>query len=208
MASVVQWTIDQFWNQLQSLKSQIDQVDKALTADKLKLQSMYTYAREHYDPARDVYLAPLIHRNSELRLNYLAPIKRKFADAVNAASTALKAAGYTTPTLSGVGFVFAIAPAAAVVIVLAALSAVAVVWRLTQAQVTRTDAMARLFNDPSTTPEQKIALSKQMQDQISKEPKNPLGFNVNDLLPLAGVVALIVLGPRILDMVSRRRATA
>lgn len=211
MAGVVQWTIDQFWNNLQSLKSQIDQVESALLADKARLTALYSTARQNMDPARDVYLTPLIHRNSVLRLSYLQPIKDKFTQAVNAASAALRAAGYTTPNLSGMGFVFAIAPAAAVTLVLVALAAIAIAWRLTQAQITRTDAMAALFSDPGTTPDQKLALSRQQQQQMSAEDKAnpPLGLDLGKLLPIAGIVALIVLGPRILDMIqSRRRASA
>ncbi len=210
MAGVVQWSIDQFWGQLQALKSQIDQADAALQADKLALQNAYTALNRNYDPSADQFVAPLIHQNTVLRLNYLAPVKQKFTEAVNAASAALKSAGYTTPNLSGLGIV-PVVPVVAITAVLVALAAVAIVWRLTQAQVARTNAMLAVYSDPSTTPDQKAALGQSMTDQIKAQNKAtppPLGFNFNDLLPIAAVVAVIVLGPQILRMLPSRRATA
>jgi len=205
VAGVVQWTVDEFWGQLQNLKDQITQADSALNADKARLGALYATARQNYDPMRDILLAPLIHRNTELRLNYLKPVKDKFNEAVAAASSVLRSAGYTTPQLSGLG-VLPLVPVIAVTAVLVALAAVAIVWRLTQAQITRTDSMAAIFNDPHTTPDQKLALSKQMTDQVAHEPKPPLGFDVGALLPLAAIVAVIVLGPQILRMLPQRRA--
>lgn len=209
MAGAIQWTIEQFWGELQSLKNQIDQTATALNADKLRLQGMYAAARRNYDPARDLYLAPLIRRNTELRLNYLKPVRDKFNEAVNAAAGALRGAGYTVPTLGEVGILPAV-PVVAVTAVVVALSAVAVVWRLTQAQITRTNAMAAIFQDSRTTPEQKVTLSRQMQAQITEENKHtppPLGFNLDMLVPLAGIVAAIVLVPPILKA-STSKATA
>jgi len=210
MPGAVQWTVDQFMAQLQGLKGQIDQADAALVADKARLTQMYTYAREHYDPARDVYLAPLIHRNSVLRLSYLNPVKQKYTEAVNAAAGVLRSAGLNAPNLSGLG-VLPLVPVIAVAAVVVALAAVAIVWRLTQAQVARTNAMAAIFSDPSMTPDQKVALSRQQQAQMTAEDRAsppPLGFNFNDLLPIVAVIAAIVLVPPILKMLPARRATA
>lgn len=212
MAGAIQWTIEQFWGELQSLKNQLDQTAAALNADKLRLQGMYDAARRNYDPARDLYLAPLIHRNTELRLRYLKPVRDKFNEAVNASAGALRGAGYTVPTLGEVGILPAV-PVVAVTAVVVALSAVAIVRRLTQAQITRTNAMAAIFQDSHTTTEQKIALSKQMQAQVTDENKHtppPLGFNLDMLVPLAAIVAAIVLVPPILKTLPARtsRATA
>ena len=73
--------------------------------------------------------------------------------------------------------------------------------------------MAAIFQDTHTTPEQKIALSKQMQAQVTDENKHtppPLGFNLDMLVPLAAIVAAIVLVPPILKTLPARtsRATA
>lgn len=211
MAGAVQWTIDQFYGQLQALKSQIDQADAALKANATQLGNMYRKAQAAYDPARDAYIAPLIHRNTVLRLTYLAPVRSKFNEAVNATSKLLRSAGYSTPGLSDVGVLPAV-PVVAISAVLLGLSAVAIVWRLTQAQIQRTATVAAIFQDPHTTAEQKVALSKQMQEQMKDEDRRnpPLGgFKFDDLIPLAAIVAAVVLGPRILDMIgSRRRAVA
>lgn len=208
MAGPVQWTVDQFWAQLQALQSQIDHVDAALKADKATLTRLYDTARRNMDPARDAFLAPLIHRNSVLRLQYLAPVRTKFAQAVNSARAVLRKSGYTTPQLSGLG-VIPLVPVVAATAVIVALAAVAIVWRLTESQISRTQAMARVFADPHTTPEQKLALSRQMAAQIEQENKStppPLGFNLDNLLPIAALIAAVVLVPPILKM--GRRATA
>lgn len=211
MAGAVQWSINQFWGQLQNLKSQIDQVDSTLRANKARLTALYSAARAANDPRRDAMLGPLIHQNSVLRLTYLQPIKDKFNAAVKAADSALRSAGYTTPQLNGLGVVVAIAPAAAVTAVLLALAAVAVVMRLTQAQVTNTETVAKIIADPTTTPEQKLALAKgvaEATDKMNKSLPPPGGFDFGDLVPLAALVAIILLGPRILDMLPKRRAAA
>ena len=213
MADAVQWTIDQFWAQLQNLKTQIDQVDTGLKANATQLGAMYSTAARNYDPYRDVMIAPLIHRNTELRITYLAPIKTAFNNAVGAASNALKAAGYTTPTMNGMGVVFVIAPAAAVTLVVLALAAVAIVWRLTQANITRTGTIAAIFNDTHTTPEQKLALAKANTDAMKQEdvnaqhdlPKLPGIFDPTQLILPLLLIAAIVLVPK---FVPARRAVA
>lgn len=210
MAGAVQWTIDKFWAQLQNLQTQIKQVDAALQADKVRLGSLYSAVRARYDPSADQFIAPLIHQNTVLRLTYLKPIKDKFNQAVAAASKLLKSAGYSTPQLGGLGVV-PVVPVVAATLVVGALAAVAIVNRLTESQILRTKAMVAIYGDPSTTPEQKLALSRQMESQIREENKTPPpggGFNLDSLVPLAGIVALIVLGPQILRMLPGRRATA
>lgn len=206
MAGAVQWTVDQFYAQLQALKSQIDAVDSTLTANKNQLAKMYDTARRNYDPARDVYLAPLIHQNTVLRLNYLAPIKAKFNEAVAASSKLLRSAGYTTPALAGLELgVLPIVPVVAAAAVIVALAAVAVCYRLTQAQVTNTNAMAAIMGDKSTTAEQKIALAKTITEQTKQQQRaNPPLFDPNALvMPLALVLAILVV-PKMLP----RRAAA
>lgn len=203
MAGIVQWGVDKFWEQLQLLRAKIVDVDIMLKADARRLGAMYETARQRFDPARDAYIAPLIHRNTVLRLQYLKPIRAKFESAVSAASSVLKRAGYTTPSLagpSGLGVAPAvIVPAAAVGAVLLGLSAVAVVNRLTQAQVKATDAIARIFGDPNTTPEQKIALARELERALDAQRKaNPPLFDPGVMvLPLA-IIAAIVLGPQLL----------
>lgn len=208
MANAVQWTVDQFYGQLQTLKSQIDAVGATLDADRARLAKLYDTARRNMDPARDVYLSPLIHQNNVLRITYLAPIKAKFNEAVNATSKLLRSAGYTTPALTGLELgVLPIVPVVAVSAVLVALAAVAVVHRLTQAQVANTNAMAAIMNDRTTTPDQKLALAKAITDQTKQQRKaNPPLFDPSAyVLPLA-IVAAIILGPRLLSAFPRRAA--
>jgi hypothetical protein len=211
MAGAVQWTIDQLWKGLQSLQLKINAVDADLQADKLQLAQLYTATRKVLDPmgAHDrALLDPQIRRNTELRLNYLAPVKNNYAKAVSAASAALKAAGYTTPGgLSGLGVAFVVAPAAAVVLVTVALAAIAAIALLTQAQRNRTSALKTLLGDQNSTPEQKAALLAEMKQAIDAEAKLPgaLG-SFSWLVPALAIVALIVLGPQLMRMLPRRTA--
>lgn len=211
MAGPVQWSIDQLYGALQSLYTRIQGVDAALNADKAELTRIYAAAKLQYEPARTHDLAmitPLIHRNSQLRLSYLKPIKDKYAQAVNIASQALRSAGYTTPGLSGMGAVFAIAPAAAVTLVLVAVLAIAALELLTRSQRDRTTTMRELYADPNTTPAQKLALAQVMDKQMKDEP-GPLGLGSFDwVVPALGIVAVIILAPALLKMMPGKRATA
>jgi len=216
MAGAIQWTVTQFWNQLQSVQNQIKAVDSALRADKATLTALYAEARRQYEPAGAhdrAYLEPLIHQNTVLRLNYLAPVKAKFNEAVAAASSALKSAGYSTPTLSGLGIVpsLIIVPVIAVTALGLAAAAVLVVNRLTESQVNRTATARAIFSDTSTSPEQKLQLAGAFQREMELEKKNepaPLGIDLGWILPTAIVVAVIVLGPQLLRAFGPRRAAA
>ncbi|MFH1177110.1 MAG: hypothetical protein V1750_06860 [Acidobacteriota bacterium] len=212
MAGAVQWSIDQLYSGLQQIYNQIKSIESSLNTDKAELTKLYAFARAEYDPAGAydrALLDPLIHRNSVLRLSYLKPIKDKYAQAVSLASKALKSAGYTTPGLSGLGAAFVIAPAAAVVLVVAALAAVATVALLTQAQRNRTAALKAVIGNEDSTPAEKTAMLAAMKDAINAESKvpGPLG-SFDWLVPAIGLVAVIVLGPSVLKMISSRRAAA
>ena len=212
MSAVVQWSVEQFWGELQNLKAQLDRTDAALKADAKQLGTLYATLRARYDPMRDILVAPQIHRNTVLRTSYLNPVRAKYAQAVNAAAGVLRGAGYTVPNLGEVGVLPAV-PVVAIAAVVVALSAVAIAWRLTEAQVNRTATIRAIFSDPHTTPEQKAALAKSLQGSFDASTRNtppPLGFDLGMLVPLAAIVAAIVLVPPILKMLPARseRATA
>lgn len=215
--AVAQWTVAQFWNQAQSLKSGIDGVEARLNANKADLQAIYTQMRINMDPSRDAFVAPLIHQNTVLRISYLAPIKAKYNEAVTAAKNVLAAAGYGYMApygggLAGLGLGPLVVPIVAVSAVLVGLTAYAIVYRLTEAQIIRTNTVKAIMTNPSTTMEQKAAQMKLLQDEIKTEGQNtppPLGFDVKALVPVLGLVALIVLGPSLVRAFSGgRQATA
>jgi hypothetical protein len=216
VADAVQWTVTEFWRELQAVENQIHAVDAALQADKATLTQLYSLAKREYDPAGAhdrAYLEPLIHHNSVLRLSYLAPVKSKFNSAVASASAALKSAGYATPNLSGLGVVPAviIVPAIAVAALGLAAAAVMIVNRLTESQVNRTATARAIFSDPNTTPEQKLQLAGAFQQEMEKDKQTappPLGFDTSWILPTAAVIALIVLGPQLLRAFGPKRAEA
>jgi hypothetical protein len=209
MAGPVQWTIDQLWSGLQQIRNGFNSVSADLKADQAQLTSLWSATKRDTNAARraanQALLQPLIHQNSVLRLSYLAPIKANYDGAVARASSLLKKAGYTTPNLSGLGFVFEIAPATAVVLVTVALAALATVVVLTQAQRTNTSNVARILGDPSTTPEQKKALLEAL-NKANKSLPPPLIPNL-DFGAIAwglAAVAAIVIVPKLLPA---RRAT-
>lgn len=206
MAAAVQWTVDQFYGQLRALSNQIAQASGALSADKAKLTALYSAAKRANNTKSMEALKPLIHNNSVLRLTYLAPVRTKFNEAVNAATATLKRAGITPPGLSGMGIAPAIlVPAAAVAAVVVALSAVAIVNRMTQAQVTRTNALAALMADAHTTPEQKLALAKQLEAQANAERQaNPPLFDPNAFVMPLAILAAIMVGPQLIGAFNRR----
>ena len=216
MANPVQWTVTEFWRQLQTVENLIHAVETALNADRTKLSALYAEARKEYDPAGAhdrAYLEPLIHQNSVLRISYLAPVKAKFNGAVASASAALRKAGYNTPNLTGLGVVPAliIVPVAAATLLGIAYAAVLVVNRLTQAQITRTATAAAIFADPNTTPAQKLQLAAGFQQEMQKEKDTappPPGFDTGWIVPAVALVAAIVLGPQLLRSFGPRKGPA
>jgi hypothetical protein len=211
VAGAIQWTIDQFWSQLQGLRSQIQQADASLKADAAQLGSMYATARANYDPTRDAWIAPLIHRNNDLRLTYLKPVKDKFNEAVAIAKSAITSAGYSVPTqLGDLGQTEVIwVPAAAVAAIVLAISAIAIVNRLTQAQISRTAVLASIYGDHTLTFDQKQVAANGILAQTKAEAKAtppPLGFDLNALMGPLAIVAVIVLGPQIMRMLPKRKA--
>jgi len=210
MPGPIQWTIDQLWSGLQQLENQITSVESTLNTNKAELTALYAEARAEYDPAGAhdrAMLEPLIHQNTVLRLTYLAPIKAKFNQAVNLAAGVLRGAGYTTHTLTGLGDAVVV-PISTITIVVVALAAIAVVYSLTQSQIQRTATMKALYADPSTTPAQKLALAKALKDQTDADThaNPPLGIDLGALIPVLGILAVILLGPQLLQMFRSRRA--
>jgi hypothetical protein len=207
MADPVQWTVDQFWQQVQNLQGQIINADTALKADAASLGQLYSTAAANYDPSRDVWIAPLIHRNNEIRLNYLGPVKDKFNQAVAAARAVLQGAGYTVPNaLAGLGDPFVV-PTIAIAAVVLALAAVLIVNRVTAAQIQRTAQLSSIYGS-SLSFDQKQAAAQMILDQTKAEANAtppPLGFDLKSLIPLAAIAAVILLGPQILRMIAPTR---
>lgn len=209
MAGAVQWTIDQFYSQLQALSSQIDAAAAELDADKQQLGATYAAMQAQNDPYRDAFVAPLIHENTVLRLDYLGPVRDKFNQAVTATSGLLQDAGYTTPGLSGLGILPAVIPAAAIAAVVVALAAVAVVAMLTQNQRARTAALIAGLADPTKSAADKQALADALtQDSKNDRAANPPLFDPSSFVAPLLIIAAIVLAPTLLRTFGPRRALA
>lgn len=205
-SSVVQWTVDQLWSGLQQIANGFNSVAKDLNADKAQLTALWSATKSQpaaTAAANQKLLTPLIHQNSVLRLSYLQPIRDKYNQALALAKDALAKAGYTVPgNLAGLGFVFAIAPVAAVTIVIAALALLATAIALTSSQRTNTANVARVIGDATTTPEQKAALLAAMEKELKAQP--PPGIDFGPIALAALAVAAIVIVPKLLP--SRKAA--
>lgn len=212
MSGIVQWGIDELYRGLQQLKNGITQVRADLNADKLQLQQLYAIAKQEYDPAGAydrAALDKLIHQNTVLRLSYLKPLIDRFNEAARIASNAIRNAGYNAPSLSGLGFVVVLAPAAAVAIVVLALAALGTVTVLTQSQRQRTAAMASIFTNPSTSVEEKAALAAAFERDMEAERKaHPPLAGIGDLVPLAALLALLLLVPPLMREFKPRKVGA
>jgi hypothetical protein len=100
---VAQWTGDLFWSQIQWVANQGRQLKTRLDQQKLDLQHAYTAARNANDQDKMDKLTPLIHQNSQLRLQY-ADMAGKFNDVVENARAWLAQHGVNeVPTLAGLG---------------------------------------------------------------------------------------------------------
>ena len=213
MANAVQWTIDQFYGQLQNLKGQIDAADAELQADKLQLQTMYSQMAAAYDPSRDAFVAPLIHQNTVLRLTYLKPVKDKFNQAVAAASSAIRQAGYNTPGMAGMGVapLLIIVPVVAITAVLLGLEAINIVSTMTASQRARTSALIATLNDPSKSNADKAAVAAALdQDAKNQRAANPPLLDPTQWITPLLIIAAIVMAPTILRSVlpARGQVTA
>jgi hypothetical protein len=207
-AGVAQLGVNQFWNGLQQLQNKGNSIKAGLSADRLQLMNLYTIARNDPDQARGAAnmkaLDPVIHQNSVLRMQY-QDLVSKFNQAVNGASTLLKRAGLTTPTLSGLGF----EPVSDIVIVGVAILAAATAWGIatavlaaTSAQRARTAALAAMMSNPNLTPDQRAAAAKALAKDLPKD--NLFG----DLTPLVAIAAIIYLGPSVMKMLEGRKSAA
>jgi hypothetical protein len=211
MANIAQMAVNEFWASLKSLESVAKVEGAALEANRLKLIGASSAARK--DPVkarsaqRQAALAPLIHRNSELRMQYRDLVGR-FNSAVKSAAGVIRKVGLAAPdTLSGLG----IAPAV-ILVPIVAVAALGTAWAIAYSiQESRrnldkaTDLAIRVAGDPSATPEQRAAAMKILANAKETAPKGPLGLDLESLTVPLLIVAAILLVPK---MLPARRAAA
>lgn len=211
MSNVAQMTVDAFYSQLQSLSAKSRTVKAALEQNRLELMRLWNATRQDPDRQRaarhQAALRPLTHRNSVLRMRH-RDLVTKFNAAVRAASSALTQVGIVAPELSGLG----IAPALVLVPVVA-VAALASAWLIyqsvrtsTEAQRKATAALATVLSDPQLSDEDRRLAIAALAKKTAAEDKGL--FDVSGLIPLAGIVALIILGPPLLQAFTSRRASA
>ena len=209
MPSGSQMVVNEFWTSINALRDTANVENAALEAQRRKLIAASASARSDPDKARSAdrqaILAPLIHRNSVLRLQY-RDLVGKFNTAVKAASDFLKKHGFTVPDQLG-------AVEAGVVIVGTAVAVLGTAWAVAYAiQASRRsldkaiDNAIRVANDPSATPEQRAAAKELLKIADATLPKGPLGLDLGSLTVPLLIVAVIMVGPQLLSAFGRRRA--
>jgi len=217
MADVVQWGIDEFYAQLQNLENIAAGLKNRANANRLDLMHLWDATKTQPEPTRtknQQLLNPLIHQNSVLRTQYLAPITAKFNEAVNAASAVIRQAGYQAPaTLSGLGIapVLIIVPTVAITAVVVALAWASVASKQLDVQNKNTQNVAAIINDHTLTPAQRTAelaalTSNQQAAAAAAKAAGapPPGFDLTQLTPiLIGIAAILVL-PSLLPLIHPR----
>jgi hypothetical protein len=139
VASLPQWTADQFWNQVQWVAAQGREQKARLDQQKLDLQNTYSAARAANDTAKMAALEPLIHQNSVLRLRW-NDLRAGFNDLMGKARDFLAENGITEPP------VLAALPAVVVPIlwIAAAIAVIAIVHEIAAGIKAVDDALAKL----------------------------------------------------------------
>jgi hypothetical protein len=213
MAGVAQMTVEAAYHELQKLSDAARAEVSALNAQKLELQARYTQARNSNNAAAMKFLQPLIHKNSQLRLQF-RDLVAKFNGIVAGLSGLLRRAGVTVPQLSGLGAgpLTALVPVAWGLGIVAAWS---ILWRITGGRKAIANALESdgprllaIASDPTRSEaERKAALEayKKLMDEAGVDFMSQLK---DVLVPIAFVIAAIVLGPPLLQAFKGRRARA
>jgi hypothetical protein len=216
VANVAQMAINDFWNSVVDLQANAEYEQAVMDDTRQKLIVAYSDARNDPDPARAASrmaaLDPVVHQNSAIRLKY-RDLVGAFNQAVNGAKALIQKAGLTVPNqLSGLGQIETVT---GIVIVGVAVAALGTAWLIlnwikaaNKANVDATDATIAISNDTTATPEQRAAARDAITKRTAAPPPPGGFFDVSSLIPLAGLVALIVLGPKILDLMPKRKGAA
>lgn len=211
MPSVVQMGVDQFWQSLQLLERKARAERVRLAQDKIRLQSAWTGTKADPDQRRAEQnrniLRPLIHANSAARIDYAAMVSQ-FNRAVNGAAGVLRKAGLNAPNLAG--------PELAILVPVVAVAALGVAWAIyakvhaeTAAQSRLVDAAMSIINNPNSTADEREQAAATIANLAKNKPPGQDPFNLDAILPIAAIVAAIVLVPPILDRLPKgRRAVA
>lgn len=181
-----------------------------MESNRLELMRLYSAAKADPDPVRGAKtkraLEPVIHQNSVIRMRY-RDLSAKFNTAVTATRDILKRAGIT---LESTGL--AAAPIAVpVVAAAAALTAWAIVEGIkaaNNAQASAIRLIGEVYHDPNATDAEKEAARRKILELSTDPPPPGDPWGLGSLTPLLGIVAIILLGPPILEAMRSRRAAA
>lgn len=209
MANVIQMGVSEFWRSLQDLQAKGKALRAQLDTNKLQLQHAWTLTVHDSNKARatmhQAALQPLIHNNSVLRLKY-ADMAAKFNQAVNAAAGVLRQAGFDTPNLAGPELLL---------VPVVAVAALGIAWTLyasshdaAMVQINRSNNVAAIVNNANLTPAQRAQALGILGADASKKPPGSDPFNLDTLLPIAALVAAVVLLPPLLERLPRPRRAA
>ena len=209
-----QMAVNAFWASVMKLEVASKSLRANLEANKLRLQRAYTEARQDPDPDRSTerrrLLDPMISENSRSRMKYRQLVS-KFNEAVNKAREILRGAGLTIPdTLDGLGVapLLIIVPAVAVTALGVAWAHYGSIAKSVSLQNKALDAALQISENPdafsaSDVRGARAAIMKQAGSQPRAAPDM-----FSNLVPLAAIIAIIVVGPSVIQAIKplRRRA--
>jgi hypothetical protein len=208
VANLAQMAVDKFWKSVMQLEQAGRDERAKMVATRQKLIVAAHEARTDPDPdrskARMALLNPLIHENSVVRMRY-RDLAAKFNSAVHGARGVLAKAGLTVPhDLSGLGQIET--TAAVILVPVVAVAALGLGWEIyntvkaqNQANTDAVDEAIRVSRDPSASPADVSAARSSIMRRAATPPPAHQGlFDVSSLVPLAAMVAAIVIVPPLL----------
>jgi hypothetical protein len=219
MANPVQWTIDQLLSELASIKAKAQAEFAVIGQNNAQVVALYAKAGTIKDPTQRAQVRGALEawaaRQARLQSDFNTAWGR-YQAAYNAAASFLRSVGINAPasaSLSGLGAVPLIVPVAVVSLVVIALAWLASVHEnnLTQRQMLANQAARfQALASGQINLDTYLAASKadgELADKTRQPPpKDPLGDLTGMIIPALAIVAAIVLGPRLLELMPRRGA--
>lgn len=211
--TAAQWTVEQFYNSLNELDQAAKAEQQRMETNKIALTEAYTATKSIDDPeqraALQEFLKPVIHQNSVVRMRYRTLVEN-FNKALSLAGNMLRTAGFQVPSeLSGMGQAVIIVPAVV-------LGALGVAWATFAAFKVANEANTNAVNaaiesaqsvlaNPGAYSVDDVKQARQALLELpgmTPKPAAPDMFGA--LIPIAAVVALVILGPPLIRALSPR----
>jgi len=212
MANPVQWTVDRLLTELAKVKANAQAEFRAIGANNAAVTDLYAKSNQITDPAQRAQVRGALERwatrQAKLQSDFNTAWLR-YQSAYNGAAAFLRAVGMKAPasaSLSGLGAVPILVP-----IAIGAAVVIATEWLIAvhENNVTQREALANQaarFNAllaGQISPADYVSASNADARLADQNKKKPPGDWSDMIVPALGLVALIVLGPRLLELMPR-----